>query len=254
VDLLGTARMSAQPFTKRVWQLSQDSQGTFVVQRALDECGTTEERVVLAAELRGHVYEATQCPHANHVLRKVIELLPAESLHFVVVELLSLGPNGIVDVASHRFGCRILEGLLLHCPQEQLHIIVDCILAHAPALCTHMYGNFVVQRLLEYSCPKVRSRLLRLIQGSVTRLGTSFYGAAVLGKALQNGSPAEISVLARAIVSVSGLLAAIARYRSGKVVVEIVLEAFDDTEEKQTAAYELAAPPLKASKNGRACC
>merc|ERR1711988_1299181 len=139
-NLLSEPGSKPKPVATCAWQRARDAQGTFEVQKALDECSNDEERAVLAAQLRGHVFEATQCPHANHVLRKVITLLPPSSLNFVVVELMSRGPAGIIEIARHRYGCRILEGLLLHCPLEQLSCVVECLLAEAAALCMHMYG------------------------------------------------------------------------------------------------------------------
>jgi len=220
------------------------------VQKALEE-SSPEECAALAAELRGHIFEATQCPHANHVLRKIITLLPASSLHFVIVGLMSQGPSGITEIARHRYGCRIIEELLLYCPLEQLSCIVECLFVEASALCMHMYGNFVMQRLLEHSSTSMRSRLLHIVQTNLTSMGTNFYGSAVLGKAMQNGTVSEKLLLARAIIKVNGLLAALARYRHGKPMVQIVVATLEGSE-KDLAAVQLEAPPLKLPRGGRA--
>merc|ERR1719436_1102020 len=50
----------------RVWELSQDAAGCREIQRAFDSAATEVDREMLAAELRGHVYEALRCPHANY--------------------------------------------------------------------------------------------------------------------------------------------------------------------------------------------
>merc|ERR1712023_89865 len=105
-DLLSKPGPKPLPIATCAWQLSRDAQGTFEVQKALDDCTNDEERAVLAAQLRGHVFEATQCPHANHVLRKIITLLPPAALNFVIMELMAEGRNGIIELARHRFGCR----------------------------------------------------------------------------------------------------------------------------------------------------
>jgi mRNA-binding protein PUF3 len=251
MDLLDVQSSSSSPVAHQVWDLAQDAKGTFQIQQALDDCSDLEERGALVAELRGHVFEATQCPHANHVLRKAITLMPADSLHFVVVELMSRGPEGITDIARHRYGCRILEGLLMHCPLEQLRCMVECLFAEAAALCMHMYGNFVVQRLFEQSSCTMRSQLFQVVMANLTAMGTNFYGSAVLGKAMQHVSETEKRLLALAIIHVHGLLPAVARYRHGKGIVELVLAEFEG-EEKESAALQLDALPLKIAKNGRA--
>lgn len=252
MELLEVPVSSSSPVAHRVWQLSQDARGTFEVQKALEECSSEEERCALAAELRGHVFEATKCPHANHVLRKIITSMPSPALHFIVVELTSRGPGAITEIARHRYGCRILEGLLLHCPLEQLCGIVECLFVEASALCMHIYGNYVMQRLLDNSSPTMRSHLFHMIHANLTAMGTNFYGSAVLGKAVQNGNHAEKLLLARAILNVSGLLAAIARYRHGKVIAELVLTVLEGAEH-EAASRELGALPLKLPKSGRTC-
>jgi len=252
VSLLSTPASKSLPLAQQVWQLSQDAQGTFEVQKALEDCSNDDERAALAAQLYGHVFEATQCPHANHVLRKVITSMSPPALNFIVLELMAQGPGGISEIARHRFGCRILEGLLVRCPLEQLCCMVKSLLADATALCTHMYGNFVMQRLLEHAPSDLRAQLLKVVHANLVAMGTNFYGSTVLVKAMSHGNENEKLVLARAILSIKGLITAIARYRHGKVIFELVLDAVEEVE-KGAAAKQFEVPPLKAPKIGRGC-
>jgi hypothetical protein len=233
-----------------VWQTSQDPKGTFEVQKALEECSNETELWALVSELHGHVLQATQCPHANHVLRKAISLMPAQSLDFMVAELMHHGPAVVIEIARHRYGCRIVEGLLSKCPLEQVQGLVDCLFPDAAALCTHMYGNFVMQRLFEQPISRVRLSLLQIVHSNLPAFGTNFYGSAVVGKAMQSASHEEKLLLVQQIIRTNGLLAAIARYRHGKSVVDIVLAALEG-DRKDTALAQLAAPPLKVPKVAR---
>jgi len=204
----------------------------------------------MVAEINGHAFQATQCPHANHVLRKVITSAPPSALHLIVVELMSQGAKGIIELARHRYGCRILEGLIAHCPFGQISVMVESLLADAAALSMHMYGNFVIQRLLEQCPPASRSQLFQMMRANLVAMGTNFYGSAVLVKGMTHGTDAEQLLLARAILRVNGLLAAIAKYRHGKTILELVLPVLEDLE-KDGAVKQLAAPPLKAHKTVR---
>lgn len=251
-DLLSKPESNVTPVAKCAWQLSRDAQGTFEVQKALDDCSDDEARAALAAQLHGHVFEATQCPHANHVLRKVITLLPPSALDFVIVELMAQGRSGIIELARHRFGCRILEGLVTQCPLEQLQTMVQILLGEAPALCTHMYGNFVMQRLLEHVQPNPRAQLLNVLHSNLVVMGTNFYGSTVLVKAMSHGNEEEKLKLARAILEVDGLSTAIAKYRHGKTIFELVLNVVGESS-KDVAMRQFHLPPLKAPKCGRGC-
>jgi hypothetical protein len=237
------------PLPERVWQKSQDSKGTFEVQKAIEDCSNDDERIALVSELRGHVFEATQCPHANHVLRKVITSIP-EHADFIIAELLSHSKYAIVETARHRFGCRILEGLLSHCTAQRLGCVVERLMVDAISLCTHMYGNFVMQCLLEQRHLDESGRLHKLIHANLAIIGGTFYGSAVVCKALLHGIEVERLRLSRAIISVQGLLPAIVRHRHGKGSSDIILATLQGSE-REMARAQFSVPPLKIAKHAR---
>lgn len=249
VELIDAPTLKEPSFAQSVWRLSQDPEGTFEVQRAIEDCSDIE-RLSLASELRGHVYEATQCPHANHVLRKVITTMPSSALNFIVLELLSVGQAGIFEIARHRYGCRIIEGLLTHFDIDQIGCLVKCLLANALSLCTHMYGNFVIQRILETPSLHGMDLLRETVHSNLKVLGTNFYGCAVVGKMLRHSDDGERLRLARAIISVNGLLAAMGRHRLGKETIELVMAKMHGPD-RIAAQAQLTAPLLKMSKRGR---
>merc|ERR1712046_219798 len=101
--------------------------------------------------------------------------MSSQSLNFIVAELMNDGPAVVNDIARHRYGCRIVEGLLSKCPLEQVQGLVDCLFLDASALCTHMYGNFVMQRLFDYPTALVRFSLLQIVHINLPAFGTNFY-------------------------------------------------------------------------------
>lgn len=236
----------------RVWALAQDSTGSRLVQRALEEAADDQARVALAGELRGHVLEAMRCPHANHVLQKCIVSMRPTALQFVVDEIAMPDPTLAVQVARHKYGCRILQRLLEHCRRDQLHSLVEALSACAVALSKHAYANFVVQHLLEYGSEEERRRLSRLFEQHAKALGKDDHGRAVLSAALAHTSPEERMALARAILRSQGLLVRMARTRQGHAAVRSVLEVLQG-EERQVAYGQLVdgVAKLRLSRYGR---
>ena len=58
----------------QVLRQSMDAHGCRLVQRALalaDDAG----RLGIVQELRGHVCDILECPHGNHVMQRIIELM-----------------------------------------------------------------------------------------------------------------------------------------------------------------------------------
>merc|ERR1719199_226882 len=114
---------SPSPLQGQVWDLARYQQGSRDVQQELDDADDYT-RVVLSRELQTHVWEASKCPHANHVLQKCIETLRPSDSQFIIDELLQSGPRAVARAARHPYGCRVLQRLLEHCSADQMKTIV----------------------------------------------------------------------------------------------------------------------------------
>jgi hypothetical protein len=229
----------------KVWELSRDVQGCREVQAALDHCKTSRDFRSVAAQLSGHVWEAMRCPYANHVLRKVVQTIPASSLDFVVQEIVQEGSADVKQFASHRYGCRIMEELLRICRPEQLHELMDHLLAEADELCTHMYGNFVMKAFLQHASGVQCQKLVKTLVDNAVTMGTNFYACAVLAEALQHSSPHTTRALACVLVSTTGLLPAMASHKHGRAAMEAVLLILKGAD---SVVKALMLPPLKVAK------
>ena len=75
----------------------------------LDEASLVDA-AAFATGLRGCVRSAVQSKHANHVVQKIIEVMPVSHASFVVDELKGVGQ----EVARHCFGCRVMCRILEH--------------------------------------------------------------------------------------------------------------------------------------------
>jgi len=238
----------------RVWALARDPRGCREVQRALEVAGSDEARSALANELRGHVWEAMRCPHANHVLQKCIVSMRPQQSQFIIDELLcgTAGPSGASQAARHRYGCRIVERLIEHCPPQQVKRLVEDLVSDAVALSKHPYGNYVMQHLLEHGPPDQRRRLTRMLELHAHTAGSDCYARAVVSKALSHGAHADQVALARALLREPGLIATMARTRHGHVAAKFVLqnlEGQDSVEARRQLTADLAV--LRASRYGR---
>jgi len=223
-----------------VWSMAQDARGCRALQQLLEVVFVKDElRSALAVGLKGHVKEAIESPHANHVLQRCIELLRPTLLSFVVEEIEKYPkepepePGGntrvrqcpICTMAKHRFGCRVLERLIEHFPLAQLQNIIDAILKQANDLCKHSFGNFVLQHLLEHGDQDVRRRICDVLQQDLVSLTQDRYACGVVDKALSYGNVEDQRGLARLLVQTPGLLGWMCSTKPGAQVAA-VLRAF----------------------------
>lgn len=236
----------------QVWRMSRDAEGSRAVQQALHEARTDEERMLLAEELRGHVWEATKCPHANHVLQKCIISMRPQALQFIIDEFCEDGKGGPVAVANHKFGCRVLERLIEHCPQSQVAKLVDLLAPSAVSLASNPYGNYVMQHLIEHGPSDHRHKFILLLQENAAKLGVDAYARAVLSKALAHANADDQIALARALLRQKGLIATMARTRHGHPAVKSMLNVLTGTDAAEARRQLLQEiETLRKSRYGR---
>lgn len=248
-----------------VWLLSQDAQGCRLVQEELSN-SSGEMRLAIAEELRGHIYEALRSPHANFVVRKCVEVVPAPDLQFLIDELLSVGAFGICEVARNRFGCRIIESLFTYCATSQLHELADILVADSSDLCGHMYGNFAIQTLLEYGTEEHKKSILDALGTKAADFGHRFYALAVYRAGFKIATVETRACIAQALADNSDVLVTISRYKNGPDFIEEVLSYLDAatcnviraqlaaaSSQRQERAAKVGSPPTaKPSKASRA--
>lgn len=172
-------RFATEQITGLLWPLACSQNGSRVVQRAL-EIVEPQEKIVLAAQLRGHVREAAKSPHANYVLQKCVELLPNEQIQFILEEI----QGRAVVTSRHRFGCRILQRLIEHCPTDQTETLVNEVMSDAPRLCRHPFGNFVLQHILEHGTKDQQSAVVDVLVEDAPGLARHRIASHVLQRAL----------------------------------------------------------------------
>lgn len=134
-----------------VWRLSKHSEGCWLVQDVLGRVDRPVQEM-LASELKSHVVAAVSCPHANHVLQKVIVMLPPQSSIFIAEELAGIAAQR----ARHKYGCRIFARLLEHSLSQEVEMLalIDKAIEEAHSLCCHKFGHYVALSVLEHGDPR----------------------------------------------------------------------------------------------------
>jgi len=211
-DDLSERKQAIKSVTELAWPLAASTAGCRVVQHALD-LATDSERVTLAEQLKGRVVEALMCPHANHVLQKCVELLPAESLQFVIDEM----HDHVVVAARHRYGCRVLERLIERAWQTES--LVDDVLADTNQLCRHPFGNFVVQHVLKLGTARQKRSIVGTLHADIQRLARHRVASHVVRCALVNASEEDRQLLIGALTADPEDLADLAHHHCGSYVV-----------------------------------
>merc|ERR1719160_163036 len=231
--------------------LALSAYGCRVVQAAV-EVAIGEHRSEMTRHMHGHVAELLDSPHGNHVLQKCIEVLPPDTVQFVLNELSAFPDHGL-SIARHRFGCRILERLLEHCPSDQTRTLTEGVIENAYVLCRHPFGNYVVQHVLEYGTANQRSAVIdAILNGGVMQLAMHRVASNVIERALVECTAEGRHALVGQLVSEPSAALAMASSRYGSFIAQRLLELpaspqRDEIKKQFSEGLEI----LKASKHGK---
>lgn len=239
------------PIVGNVWKLSRDPDGCRMVQRALEDATSDSARSALADELRGRIWQAMRCPHANHVLQKCFVTMRPQAVQFIINELVGKGAKAIIKAAQHEYACRVLQRMIEHCSPEQMDEIMETLLTVGETLSRHLYGNFVMQHILEHGTESHKHTLIVKLVEQVRVYGLDPRTSRVLRKALFCASGDDQVQCARALLYAKGI-AAMARDRHAHTSAQLILTVVDgvDLAEAQSQLRgEL--PSLAASRYGR---
>lgn len=193
---------------KKAFQLSMDQDGSRLVQAALQACDQKVQLSIIA-DLQGHVCEMISSPHANHVLQRIIELLPPGAVGFIFSEMAAKWSPDFV--AKHKFGCRVLERMIEHFPSElafpEWAHFLDRLLDNAGPHCYHSFATFIMQHLMEHGTEKHRRKIAAAVTQELERAASDSHASGVLDKALCFLPPEEQVNLSSKILEIEGLLA-----------------------------------------------
>lgn len=135
----------------------------------------------------------------------------------------------------------------LRCPNAN-HVLQKVALP----LCTHPFGNYVMQHLLEHGTNEHKHRLSKALEWQVSVVNVDSYTSAVLRKALCNSSAEDQTSLARAVIATPGLVVSLACSRHGSAAVQHMLHEMqgdDQTEIQRQLMAQVAV--LRSSRYGR---
>ncbi|CAJ1331630.1 unnamed protein product [Effrenium voratum] len=224
------------------------------VQEAL-KVANRQTQTDLSLELTGHIAEVALSLHGNHVLQRVIEVLPASKTHFIAEELMARAK----EVAHNVFGCRIFCRLLeqsstLAATQE----LITKVMKDAEELVQHQFGRFVAQAILEHGCDSQRRSLAHALRHRIMDMAQHRNASHVIEKALIYCAPTErralaIDLLQQGSTEESGI-ELLARTQYGGFVVKALLNLGNDIEieaRRQLMDLSQRCADLKASKETR---
>ncbi|CAK0855322.1 unnamed protein product, partial [Prorocentrum cordatum] len=168
-------------------RISLNLHGARVVQKLIDAVSKTPHAPRLVAMLQGAVVQMSQDPNGNHVVNKCLEALPAECHSFVFQAVAA----SVVDVASHRHGCRIVQRCIDSARGAERRMLIGAITREALTLVQDPFGNYVVQHTMQLNDMQATSDICRNLLGRLNVLSRQKFSSNVVEACLRTCRPED---------------------------------------------------------------
>ena len=168
--------------------------GHRVVQRALDVAREPVWNKLAQGIVRNvAAYTTHQCAH--NVVQKLLAICAEKRV--IPPQVLEFLAGNAVSLASHPYGCRVLQKTMEVMPQSWLaKSIFPSLLPLALSLATNPYGNFVLQRMI----PAEADQIFRHFRGSIVQTSQHKYASNVLEKLVSEAPESSAATIVSEII------------------------------------------------------
>ncbi|DAZ94120.1 TPA: hypothetical protein N0F65_008984 [Lagenidium giganteum] len=172
-------------FVGHVAALSKHAYGCRVIQRVLEHC-ECEQIGAIYTEIIEQSRDLVKDQFGNYVVQHVISHGGTEQRNTVMALIFPEIPNW----SQHKYASNVVETCLDHATKQEIAQIIELILRcdDSGASCAllpmmkHMYGNYVVQKLLDRAGSRDRQKIVCVIRHNAEYLKRFTYGKHVLGR------------------------------------------------------------------------
>lgn len=134
------AGIVAKSLNGSILKLALHALGCRVLQKLLEALPDAASRLALVDELKGtSMATCVESCHGNYVVQKIVTTVkgPGTTL---VLDSLGRGDPSVRHLASHNFGCRVVQRMLEVSPEDIKAPLLDSLIRMAPDLICDTYG------------------------------------------------------------------------------------------------------------------
>ncbi|TFL07634.1 armadillo-type protein [Pterulicium gracile] len=168
----------AQAMEGHLLDLSLQMYGCRVVQKAF-ECVPADYQAAFVRELEPNLLKCVKDANGNHVVQKIIERVSPDRLPFP-----SAFRGSVYELATHPYGCRVLQRCLEHLPTEFTKPLFDELHNYTLALMQDQFGNYVIQFVLKQGTLPDKLMIVSKLRGQLLAMSRHKFASNVCEKAL----------------------------------------------------------------------
>ena len=158
-----------------------------------------EQQAELVKELEPEILKVVKDQNGNHVVQKVIELVPRQHINFIM----NCFKNRVCELSTHNYGCRVIQRVLEHGAEADKVVIMAELHQHAQQLIPDNYGNYVAQHVIKKGSPEDASKMIATVTKDLIHYSKHKFASNVVEKCIEKASIDELRRI-REAASVTG--------------------------------------------------
>ena len=107
------------------------------------------------------------------------------------------------ELSSHPYGCRVVQRILEHCPNDQKAVILEELRQCCADLVQDCYGNYVIQFVMQHGWDADRAVLIKEVQANLLDFSQHKFASNVVEKCLQYASRRDRDEMIWTIINVT---------------------------------------------------
>lgn len=125
--------------------------------------------------------------NGNHVIQKVIEVVPREHLDFIMEAM----RGQVSPLAQHTYGCRVIQRILERGTSADSEEILRELFAVANMLIMDQYGNYVAQHIIIKGKHDESMRMIQLVMNQLVSFSRHKFASNVVETCIQHATPEQ---------------------------------------------------------------
>ena len=186
-----------------------------------------EQQEEMCLELQHDAMKVIKDQNGNHVVQKIIELVPREHIEFIMEAV----RGQVSPLAQHTYGCRVIQRMLEHGTEEDKLQIMNELFPVAPMLIMDQYGNYVAQHVIMNGKPKDSNRMIELVMEQLISFSRHKFASNVVERCIQCGTQDQRTWIRQQLTAGSsdsnGMLLQLMRDQYGNYVIRKCFLALD---------------------------
>lgn len=158
-----------------------------------------EQQKEIVAELKPDILRIVKDQNGNHVVQKIISMVPRECLPF----MMDAFRGQIHALAAHNFGCRVVQRMLEQGTEAEKKELMAEIHLCSPQLISDQYGNYVAQHIIGHGDPDDRSKMINHVINEILSLSKHKFASNVVEKCIEHGTPDERRAIRAKLTAIS---------------------------------------------------